>query len=103
MIVEFGEDLAAHQIADRSGQRRAIGGVDQFEQIGDVGRVQWLDQFVNQPGFARFERSADAPDEMLFERVLLVEPVIHARNRGGVVGHFSALGEEFLGSHRGPV
>ena len=46
VVVEFGDDLAGHQVGDGRSQRAALVGFEQFEQVGDVGRVERLDQFV---------------------------------------------------------
>ena len=73
VIVELGDDLDAHQVADRAGQRAALVAVDQLEQVGDVGGVERLDQGVDRVVLARFQRFFYPADEIGLEPVLLVE------------------------------
>ena len=63
-IVQLGDDLAGHQVADRDGQLGALVIVEQFEQVGDVGRVERLDQFVDCLGVALLERILDAAERL---------------------------------------
>jgi hypothetical protein len=46
VVVELGDDLAGHQVGDRRGELRPLLALEQLEQIGDVRRVERLDQFV---------------------------------------------------------
>jgi len=71
--------------------------VEQLEQVGDVGRVQRLDQLVDAGFVALFERGYDRIDELRLEPVVLVELVAVIVRRGGL-----QLGEVLLG-HRGRV
>ena len=43
-IVHLGEDVAVEQFGESGGERPPVAAVDQLEQIGDVGRVERLDQ-----------------------------------------------------------
>ena len=84
VIVEFGEHLAAHQVEDRGGEARALVGLDQLEQIGDVGRVERLDQRVDRLPVVRVERFGNPPHERGLEDVLGVEALGMARRFGGL-------------------
>ena len=110
VIVEFGEDLAAHQVRDRLGQRHALVGIDQFEQIGDVGRVQRLDQRVDFVDLAGFQRRAHPAHEVTLQMIVRIKALAFARTclaqRNGDVALvvkaivFIGGGGDRLGMHR---
>jgi hypothetical protein len=57
VIVQFGDHFAGHQVGDRGGKSRRSSEVEQFEQVGDVGRVERLDQIIGPRLVARCQAS----------------------------------------------
>ena len=75
-VVQLGDDLAGHQVADRDGQLGALVIVEQFEQVGDVGRVERLDQFVEFAAPVFLQRGAHRAEIFGLEAVFLVVPLV---------------------------
>jgi len=75
MLVHLGEHVGADQIAKRFGQRRALVGTDQLEQIGDVGIVERVDQFLRQRAIIVLDRLGNRADKFVGQPVVLVEDI----------------------------
>jgi hypothetical protein len=102
MIVELGDDLDAHQVGNGAGEGAALVAVDQFEQVGNVGWVERLDQVIDPVRLARIQRITHAAHEFGLERVFLfVEHLLEtrrfARESGNIVQSFVSV----IGAHRG--
>ena len=76
VVVEFGNHVRRHQIGNRPDQLIAFVALQQFEKVGDIGRVQRLYQFVDARRIAFIQRILDAGNIFLLERVLLVHPLV---------------------------
>ena len=81
-VVHFGENVAVEQVGDRGGERAPVVAVDDLEQIGDVGRVERLDQRSRAFGVAGVDTLHDAADEIGLQPVVLVELVLGRVGRG---------------------
>ena len=79
MLVHLGEHVAVEQIGDRRGERPAVVAVDQLEQVGEVGRVERLDQGAGALGIARLDAVHHLADIAGLEPVVLVEPAFGPR------------------------
>ena len=70
VIVHLGEDVAVEQVGDRLGQRGAIVVGGEFEQVGDVGRVERLDQSTRRFVVAGLDRLEHGIDEFGLEPIV---------------------------------
>ena len=75
MLVHFREHVGADQIAERVGQRRAFVGVDQLEQIRDVGVVERIDQFLGEGAIIVLYRLGNRADKFVGQAVVFVKHV----------------------------
>ncbi len=73
IIVHLGEHFAVEQIGNRLGERGARVGREQFEQIGNVGRVERFDQGARAFGHAVIHRIEHGADEFGLQPVILIE------------------------------
>ena len=76
VIVEFGDDVAGHQIADRGGELRALARFEQLDQVGDVGGMERLDQIVNRALVAGCQRNVNRADKRRLQPVFPVVPLV---------------------------
>lgn len=75
-VVEFGDDIAGHQVGDGRSEGMTVIAFEQFEQVGDVGRMERFDEVVGGALVVRIERIAHCPHEVRLEPVFLVVPGI---------------------------
>ena len=75
MVVDLGDDVAVEQVGDRLGERAPLVGVEQLEQVGDVGGMERLDQGARALGVAGLEPLDHLADEFGLQPVVLVERV----------------------------
>ena len=90
-VVHLGEHVAVEQVGQRRGERAAVVAVDQLEQVGDVGRVERLDQRARAFGVARLDPLDHLADEFGLQPVVLVEPVVGGRGQRVASGVSSSL------------
>ena len=72
-VVELGDHLDAHQVADGAGEAQAFALVEQLEKVGDVGGVERLDKVVDALEIVLVQRILDAAHEVGLQVVVLVE------------------------------
>ena len=101
VVVELGDDLDAHQVADRARQLEPLVLVGQLEQVGYVGGMQRFDQLVDRVVVLVAQRVAHLADIFGPQTVILVVNVVFARGvLGGGGGLFRQILIELLGRHR---
>ena len=88
-LVHFRDDVGVEHVAERGGKRLALLGLDLFDEVGDVGRMQRLGQFLHARGIACGERLGHLFDEgagqlVVFQRFGRFVVVV------GRVGHVAA-------------
>jgi hypothetical protein len=71
MLVHLGEHVSVEDLGERGGERRTV--VGQFEQIGDVGGVERLDQRARPLVVAGFDQRHHLIDEFGLQPVVLVQ------------------------------
>ena len=76
IIVHLGEHVGVEQVGYRLGERRALFVRRQLEQIGDVGRMERLDQRARALGIAGLDRVEHGADEFGLQPVVLVELLV---------------------------
>ena len=101
MVVEFGDDLARHQVGDGGGQFAALVAGQQFQKVGDVGGVQRLDQIVGRIDMAQLQRFGHAVHEFGLEDIVfvvafVVDAIVRPRVFGG---HFVVFEDEVRVRH----
>ena len=102
-VVHLGEHVAVEQVGERGGERAPVVAVDQLEQIGDVGRVERLDQGAHALVVAGLDPLDHLADEFGLQPVVLVEPGLGGGGRFGVGGFEVAVAHLALpGSRAGP-
>jgi hypothetical protein len=72
-VVHLGEHVAVEQVGERGSERAPLVAIDELEQVGDVGRVERLDQRARAFRVARFDAVQHAAHELGLQPVVLVK------------------------------